>query len=156
MPKAKQQKEILKFESNNPVQITLSTDPSSAKSNTRETQWGTKTSFTYFTKDDKVFFASEALHNKLLEYSKGDTIIVTLVDGKMWTLSISGERHVADAGLNKLVEDTETIVLLRSMYEDILSIKNHLNLNGTKEETRKYPTDNPAGSQSTGGDDLPF
>src|SRR3990167_1731510 len=79
--------EILKFEANVPVSVTLDTEPSEAKATTRDTQWGKKTSFTYFLKEGKVTFASEALHSKLSQFRKGDLVTVNLVDGKIWQVS---------------------------------------------------------------------
>lgn len=156
MPKAKQLKEILRFEPDSPVSVTLNTDPGSAKGNTRQTQFGEKTSYTYFTKDDRVFFSSQALHDKLQKYSKGETVIITLVDGKVWTVSISGEKQLADEHLMKNVTDTESLILIRSIYEDVQTIKNHILGNDKQATVEKgtYPTDIKPGD--TTGSGLPF
>lgn len=138
--KTKQKREIIKFGSNEQVELTLDTDPSSAKSSTRDSQWGPKTSYTYFTKEDKVFFASQTLHDKLANYAKGDKLKITLVDGKMWSITSDGAGARKESENNKNLEVTETSILLRKIAMDIDLIKNHLF--GTKnEETKKYPKD---------------
>lgn len=133
----KQKREIIKFVADTPVSITLDTDPSKAKSYTKNTDWGVKTSYSYFTTDEKVFFASEALHKKLEGYAKGDTVVITLVDGKVWSVSSSSERKTSN--IQKDLDQTETVVLLRQIVSDIQEIKNHLY--GSRENKREYPKD---------------
>jgi len=136
--KEKKLREIVKFEADKEVQLTLDTDPGAAKSNTRDTEWGTKTSFTYFTKDDKVFFASEALHGKLLQYAKGDTVSITLVDGKIWLLTSDSVGSKRNTEINSKLESTESTILLRKIALDMEIIKSKLlgaNTNDTTKET---------------------
>lgn len=123
-PKAN--KEVIKFESNKTVQVVLDTEPASAKSNTRDTEWGVKTSYTYFTKDGRVMFPSQALHDRLSNYSKGDTVSITLVDGKTWLVTSDSAGFEKKKEINKALETTETVVILRQLSRDIEMIKAHI------------------------------
>ena len=142
MTNTKVKREIVKFVANEPVQIVLETEPSEAKANTRETQWGPKTSYTYFTGDGRVAFPTEALHDKLKNYSMGDTVIITLVEGngrKLWQVTSDSAGSKKEAGLQRVVENTETTILLRTIAMDVMQIKAHLL--GTPDETTKPTND---------------
>ena len=137
-----QKKDIIKFVSNEAVTVTLDTEPTNAKSNTRDTQWGPKTSFTYFTGDGRVMFPSEVLHDKLLRYSKGDTVTITLVDGKQWLVTSAtavAKKSIASP-IDRVLENTETTILLRKIASDIDLIKGHIfgvNTNVKPNETKE-------------------
>lgn len=124
--KTKQKRDIIKFVDNEPVTVVLDTDPATAKSNTRETQWGPKTSYTYFTKDDRVMFPSQALHDKLKNYTKGDTVTINLVDGKLWQVTSDGVGAKKELEMQRVLENTESTILLRKIALDIDLIKGHL------------------------------
>lgn len=137
----KQKREIIKFVSNTPVEVILDTEPTEAKSQTRESQWGTKTSYTYFVKDGRIMFPSEALHNKLKQYSKGDTVTINLVDGKTWSVSSDGAGTKKNSELQKDLDRTETTILLRKIALDIDLIKSKLFDSNTDKSTDKLSSD---------------
>ena len=122
MNKQKSNREIVKFVADEPVTVVLDTDPSTAKSTTRETQWGPKTSYTYFTGDNRVMFPSQALHERLSRYNNGDTVTITLVDGKNWLVVPSGIASETKVSIG----NEESIVLLRKIANDVDLIKSHI------------------------------
>lgn len=131
----KKQREIIRFTPGESVQLTLSSSPALAKPFNKETKWGTKTFFTLFTKDDRVFFATEALYNKLLGYNKGDSLVITLTEDKIWNVSPSGERQMSNIGGSILELRVEAI------EKDIKEIKNYI-YGGKEDEELKYPEEN--------------
>lgn len=133
-------KEIIKFVSNEPVQLVLDTEPSTAKSTTRDSQWGMKTSYTYFTGDGRVMFPSQALHDKLRNYAKGDTVTIQLIDGKLWSVTSDGAGQKKNADIQRSLENTESTILLRKIALDIDLIKGHLF--GTNTKTNDNKTEN--------------
>ena len=138
MPKAKIQRKPVKFEDNTPVQVTFDFDPSTAKSFEQKSDYsdsGVVTRYMMCVNKDEIIFASEALYAKLKGFQKGDTISINFAE-KRW---IVNPVKVSDGGIEKLVNDTETNILLRKMSEDIEQIKQHLY--GSKEEVNTYPTD---------------
>lgn len=135
MPKA--QREIIRFEADKPVQITLNTNPQFSKSFIRKSdKWGDKTYYTLFTKDDKVFFASEALFNKLVQYQKGDTIVITLVDGKVWNVSSSDERKSSD--ISKSIDLASVMMRLDSIESQLIEVQKEV-YGKEKTNEREYP-----------------
>lgn len=143
MPIPKKVSEKVEFKEGTTVQVVLNTEPSMAKEFVRDTQWGVKKSYGYFCEDNKVFFATETLHSKLLQYHKGDTLSITFAE-KRWSVSPAGGR--ASGGLEPVLQNqldtTESKILLRKIAMDIDQIKNKLYGNETKETSEKeYPGD---------------
>lgn len=76
----KKQSTIVEFPENTPKEITLKTDPSTAKSKEYTSQAGkTYTKWTYFTADGGVFWAFSDFHKELQKYRAGDTLTVTYI-----------------------------------------------------------------------------
>lgn len=124
MPKTNKNENISKqLTSGNNVTFTLNMDPSTAKRYESSGQYGNKVSYGYFCKDDKMFFATEILHDRLQKYGKGDTVTVSFND-KKW--DVSSDAMPQNRELEKLVNDTETTILLRTIAMDIKTIKSHL------------------------------
>ncbi len=127
--------EIVEFKNNVPVHLTLATDPKSAKSTTRETQWGPRTSHTIFCEDSKVMFASDALLNDLVDFNKGDAVIITKVhenDRTHWTANPAGDKKAAPVRTESNPALQQIMVLLQEI-KDLVSQKN------AKENTKEYP-----------------
>lgn len=135
----KKQSEIIKFSANTPVTVVLDTEPSTAKSTTRDSQWGMKTTYTIFLDQNRVMFASQALFDKLKMFSKGDTVTINLVDGKLWSVSSDKAGSRRNDEINQVVEGTEANILLRKIATDVDIIKSHLL--GTKTNEQTTPTE---------------
>lgn len=83
----KQNREVINFEHNVPTEIVLDTASAAAKQGQRTTRAGKIQYFwTYFTQDDRVFFADRDLNENLQGYAKGDKVIITNVvaPGNRW------------------------------------------------------------------------
>jgi hypothetical protein len=127
-------RDIIKFEDGVAIPIILESEPSTAKGYTKETKFGTKTSYAIFVDKNRMLFASEVLHSKLSEFHKGDAITITLSD-KRWV--IQGSSTTTTSPLKQHLEG-EQIGLLTKIAEDIKEIKETL-YGKTKEDKKEYP-----------------
>ena len=95
MAYAKKRKEIVKFEDDQPVSLVLDTDPSRVKGKTSDGEYGPRTSYMYFTGDERIFYATEYLHNQLETFRKGDEVTITKVrtdNGRVnWSVKRGGD-----------------------------------------------------------------
>src|SRR3990167_1495793 len=138
MPKIKEKREPIKFEENTPVQVTFDYEPSTAKGYEQERKFsdsGKVTKYAVSVNGKQIIFATEALYAKIKGYQKGDTVSVNFAE-KRW---IVNPINVSDGGVEKLVNDTESNIILRKIASDIEEIKQHLY--GSKETIKNYPTD---------------
>lgn len=116
--KKQTKKEIVRFEDDQPVSLVLDTDPMRVKGKTTDGEYGPRTSYMYFTEDDRIFFATEFLHNQLATFSRGDEVTITKArtdGGKVnWIVKRGGSssrnainnlRNRAGVGNNLPVED---------------------------------------------------
>lgn len=149
---AKKQSEIVKFAANEPVTVVLDTEPSTAKSTTRDSKWGMKTNYTIFLDGDRVMFASQALFDKLSHFSKGDKVTINLVDGKMWSVTSDRAGAKRNTEVNNIVDSTESTILLRKIALDVDLIKSHLL--GTKTYETNAKTAKTAGVQEEDEEDV--
>lgn len=127
MSKAQTKKENIskQLTSGSEVVFTLDSDPSSAKRYESDGKYGKQVSFSYFTKEGQIFFATETLHKKLLNYSKGDKITVSFND-RVWSVESDGVGGKNESTLERIVENTETTILLRKIALDLDWVKNKL------------------------------
>lgn len=136
---------IIRFKDDEPVTVTLVTDPTAAKSYTKDTQWGPKTSFGYLCKGNQMFFASEVLHSKLQDFRKGDTLTINLVE-KRWVISSSSERQES-TGIQNVLEDTKNNILLNKLVADMEEVKAYIRKqengqnNAEAAKVESYPKD---------------
>lgn len=133
---------IINFEDNTPVNITLAVEPQKVVAKERQTDWGPKKYYTYFCDGDKVFFATEMLHNKLQGFYKGDTLVVTkdVTSGKtVWVVNVGGAQHTSSA-LQQQLNNTEQTVVLRAIFEKLDRIEQHLGIKQETNEKKEFPT----------------
>src|SRR3990167_3560795 len=111
-----EKREIIKFGENQPTTVVLDTEPSEAKVYEKDTEWGHKKSFGYFVQGDKMFFASEALHAKLLNYKRGDSVLINFVE-KRWVLSLSSnpQSPAVSSAVRTMVANNEMMDLLKQI-----------------------------------------
>ena len=122
MNAAKKLREVVRFEPDKPVQVSFDYNVGTAKSSTRETDYGPKTSYTVSVNKNQVMFASEALFAKIRDYQQGESAIITLVDGRTWSINSAGERKVAK--ISGSINDSESIALLKSIDQKLDKLLN--------------------------------
>lgn len=75
-------RDIIKVTDGNEHKITLETDPTQAKKYERESKWGNQVSYGYFIDNNKMFFATQFLHDLLQRFNKGASVSVKFKDRK--------------------------------------------------------------------------
>ena len=144
MANTKEKRDILNLTDGTPTQVTFDYDVSSAKSIDVDSKWsdtGKAIKFILNVNGDKVIFASEALYAKLKDFQKGESAVISFVE-KRWIVNQGGDTSNSNANVQKKLVETETMVLLRGMYEMISQM--HAKTMGVTPpalEDEKLPTD---------------
>jgi beta-xylosidase len=144
MANTKEKRDILNLTDGTPTQVTFDYDVSSAKSIEVDSKWsdtGKAIKFILNVNGDKVIFASEALYAKLKDFQKGESAVISFVE-KRWIVNQGGDTSNSNANVQKKLVETETMVLLRGMYEMISQM--HAKTMGVTPpvlEAEKLPTD---------------
>ena len=144
MANTKEKRDILNLTDGAPTQVTFDYDVSSAKSIEVDSKWsdtGKAIKFILNVNGDKVIFASEALYAKLKDFQKGESAVISFVE-KRWIVNQGGDTSNSNANVQKKLVETETMVLLRGMYEMISQM--HAKTMGVTPpalEDEKLPTD---------------
>jgi len=144
MANTKEKRDILNLTDGTPTQVTFDYDVSSAKSIEVDSKWsdtGKAIKFILNVNGDKVIFASEALYAKLKDFQKGESAVISFVE-KRWIVNQGGDTSNSNANVQKKLVETETMVLLRGMYEMISQM--HAKTMGVTPpalEDEKLPTD---------------
>lgn len=134
----KDKRDPIKFEENTPVKVVFDFEPSTAKGYEQKSDYsdtGKVTKYAISVNKTQIIFATESLYNKLKGYQKGDTVSINFAE-KRWIIN---PIKVSDGGIEKLVNDTESVIILRKIASDIEEMKSHLY--GSKETIKNYPTD---------------
>lgn len=97
MVKKAYKNEIVNFEPNVPTTLVLDINPLEVRGKERTGNWGNYMNYSYFCTNDKMFFASSMLHDKLQGFSKGDTVTIQKVQdsqgGKIvWLVSSDNQK----------------------------------------------------------------
>ena len=144
MANTKEKRDILNLTDGTPTQVTFDYDVSSAKSIEVDSKWsdtGKAIKFILNVNGDKVIFASEALYAKLKDFQKGESAVISFVE-KRWIVNQGGDTSNSNTNIQKKLVETETMVLLRGMYEMISQM--HAKTMGVTPpalEDEKLPTD---------------
>ena len=144
MANTKEKRDILNLTDGAPTQVTFDYDVSSAKSIEVDSKWsdtGKAIKFILNVNGDKVIFASEALYAKLKDFQKGESAVISFVE-KRWIVNQGGDTSNSNTNIQKKLVETETMVLLRGMYEMISQM--HAKTMGVTPpvlEAEKLPTD---------------
>ncbi len=139
MNKTKELRKPIKFPEGVVVNVVFDYDPSTAKSFEQDSKFsesGKATKYMISVNKDEIIFATPALYEKLRNYNEGDNVDIMFADRK-WQVTSNSTTPKKEDEIQRVVENTETIILLRKIALDIDLIKGHLFGNEDKKEDPK-------------------
>lgn len=127
----------VEFPVNIPVVLTLDTEPAKVQPKVKQGQWGDYNSYTYFAKGGKVFWPSDALHQELLNYHRGDVVTITKTQPvgqqKMTWVVQAGQVEGAQEVSNDYVANQQ--VILQKLHDIEEMLVNYINGKRPKADT---------------------